>query len=185
MSSMFQGSQVVATLNAAGLDLATFGNHEFDFGLDVTKQRMQESRFPWVSANVLEPGTSLPPGGADPFVLRDYGGVRVVFFGLLTPETGTLWIENTYHSKSLILDLHFLTYSTSARKILLTTPCPRMTTLALRVWSLSASERPSLMVQLFVGMPAGTSPMTETFGFVFSPDIVWMVLPQAFDSNAT
>lgn len=43
MSSLFQGSQMVATLNAAGLDLATFGNHEFDFGLEVTRERMRES----------------------------------------------------------------------------------------------------------------------------------------------
>ncbi len=90
MSSLFQGAQMVATLNASGLDLATFGNHEFDFGAEVTRERMRESRFTWVSANVLEPATSLPFGGAMPFVLRDYGGVRVAFFGLVTPEIHTL-----------------------------------------------------------------------------------------------
>jgi len=90
MSSMFQGSQMVATLNAAGLDLATFGNHEFDFGAEVTRERMRESRFAWVSTNVLDPATGLPFGGAAPFVLREYGGVRVAFFGLVTPDTRTL-----------------------------------------------------------------------------------------------
>src|SRR5439155_391433 len=39
-SSVFQGKQMVATLNAAGLDIATLGNHEFDFGPDVLRQRM-------------------------------------------------------------------------------------------------------------------------------------------------
>src|SRR3990172_4629911 len=90
MSSMFQGGQMVAALNAIGLDLATFGNHEFDFGADVTKERIRESRFTWVSANVLDPDTGLPFGGAVPFVLREYGGIRVAFFGLVTPETHTL-----------------------------------------------------------------------------------------------
>jgi len=90
MSSMFQGAQMVATLNAAGLDLATFGNHEFDFGAEVTRQRMRESRFTWVSTNVLDPATGLPFGGAAPFVLREYDGIRVAFIGLLTPETRTL-----------------------------------------------------------------------------------------------
>ena len=33
-SSVFKGEQMVAALNAAGVDIATFGNHEFDFGLD-------------------------------------------------------------------------------------------------------------------------------------------------------
>ena len=90
MSSMFQGGQMVATLNAIGLDLATFGNHEFDFGTDVTRERIRESRFTWVSANLLDPDTGLPFGGAVPFVLREYGGIRVAFFGLTTPETHTL-----------------------------------------------------------------------------------------------
>jgi 2',3'-cyclic-nucleotide 2'-phosphodiesterase (5'-nucleotidase family) len=90
MSSMFQGGQMVATLNAAGLDLATFGNHEFDFGAEVTRERMRESRFTWVSANVLDPATGFPFGDAAPFVLRDFGGIRVAFFGLVTPDTHTL-----------------------------------------------------------------------------------------------
>jgi 5'-nucleotidase len=90
MSSLFQGSQMVASLNAIGLNLATFGNHEFDFGADVTRERIRESRFTWVSANVLDPATGLPFGGAVPFVLRKYGGIRVAFFGLVTPETHTL-----------------------------------------------------------------------------------------------
>ncbi len=90
MSSVFQGSQMVATLNAAGLDLATFGNHEFDFGEQVTLQRMRESRFTWVSSNVLDPTTGLPFGDAVSFVLRDVGGVRVAFIGLTTPETRVL-----------------------------------------------------------------------------------------------
>jgi len=90
MSSVFQGSQMVATLNAAGLELATFGNHEFDFGEQVTQQRMQESRFAWVSSNVLDPTTGLPFGNAVSFVLRNFGDIRVAFIGLTTPETHVL-----------------------------------------------------------------------------------------------
>jgi 2',3'-cyclic-nucleotide 2'-phosphodiesterase (5'-nucleotidase family) len=90
MSSVFQGSQMVDVLNAAGLDLATFGNHEFDFGEDVARQRMQESRFAWVSSNVLDPTTGLPFGNAVSFVLRDFGGIRVAFIALTTPATRVL-----------------------------------------------------------------------------------------------
>jgi len=90
MSSLFQGGQMVAALNAIGLDLATFGNHEFDFGTEITKDRMRESRFTWVSANLLDPDTGLPFGEAVPFALREYSGIRVAFFGLTTPETHTL-----------------------------------------------------------------------------------------------
>jgi len=90
MSSLFQGVQMVAAFNAVGVNLVTFGNHEFDYGEAVTQERMNQSRFTWVSANVLDPKTGQPFGGAVPFTLRDFDGVRVAFFGLTTPETGTL-----------------------------------------------------------------------------------------------
>lgn len=90
MSSVFQGEQMVATLNAVGLDLATFGNHEFDYGQQVTRDRMRESRFTWLSTNVLDPKTGLPFGEAVSFVLRQYGEIRVAFIGLTTPDTAEL-----------------------------------------------------------------------------------------------
>ncbi len=90
MSSVFQGLQMVAAFNAVGVNLVTFGNHEFDYGEAVTEERMNQSRFTWVSTNVLDPKTGLPFGGAAPFTLRDFDGVRVAFIGLTTPETGTL-----------------------------------------------------------------------------------------------
>jgi len=90
MSSVFQGEQMVAGLNAIGLDLATFGNHEFDFGEFVTRERMRQSWFTWVSSNVIDPRTGLPFGEAAAFVLRDVGGVTVAFLGLTTPATKVL-----------------------------------------------------------------------------------------------
>jgi 2',3'-cyclic-nucleotide 2'-phosphodiesterase (5'-nucleotidase family) len=77
LSSIFQGSQMVAALNAIGLDLVTFGNHEFDFGPAITRERMGESPFTWVSSNILDPESGPPFGGAAPFVLREYAGIRV------------------------------------------------------------------------------------------------------------
>ncbi len=44
-STVFKGEQMIAALNAGGLDLATLGNHEFDFGVEVLLQRMAEARF--------------------------------------------------------------------------------------------------------------------------------------------
>src|SRR5689334_7086772 len=51
-SITYKGAQMIDAWNAIGLDYATFGNHEFDFGPDVLKQRMQESKFAWTAANV-------------------------------------------------------------------------------------------------------------------------------------
>ncbi|HEX8183783.1 MAG TPA: metallophosphoesterase, partial [Blastocatellia bacterium] len=41
-SRLFKGKQMIDALNSAGLDIATLGNHEFDFGSDVLRERMKE-----------------------------------------------------------------------------------------------------------------------------------------------
>jgi 5'-nucleotidase len=89
MSTVLRGAQMVAVLNVLGLDAATFGNHELDFGPVVLRQRIAESRFVWLSANVREPGTSRPFGGAARDRMVERGGVRVGLLGLTTPETAT------------------------------------------------------------------------------------------------
>jgi 5'-nucleotidase len=81
-STVFKGEQMVAALNAAKLDLATLGNHEFDFGRDALIQRMSESHFQWIVSNVLDEKTGKPIGGAAPYVLRDVGPLKVGFIGL-------------------------------------------------------------------------------------------------------
>ena len=80
-SSVFKGEQMIATLNAAGLDYATFGNHEFDFGIDVLKQRMAESKFTWVVSNILDAnGKTIDP--SVPYVIRQAGPLKVGVIGL-------------------------------------------------------------------------------------------------------
>lgn len=80
-SSVFKGEQMVAALNAAGLDIATFGNHEFDFGADVLRERMKESRWVWLNSNVVE-RTGTPMEGTVPYLVRTFGDLRVGFIGL-------------------------------------------------------------------------------------------------------
>jgi 2',3'-cyclic-nucleotide 2'-phosphodiesterase (5'-nucleotidase family) len=87
MSTLLRGEQMVAAMNAAGLDLATFGNHEFDFGPDVLAVRMRESTFQWLSSNVVDRATGRPIGTARPDLLTSLGGVAIGFFGLTMPET--------------------------------------------------------------------------------------------------
>jgi 5'-nucleotidase len=87
MSWVLRGEQMIAGFNAAGLDLATFGNHDFDFGPDVLIQRMRESRFAWLSANVLDRRSETPFGGARRDLIVTLGGVPVGVFGVTTPET--------------------------------------------------------------------------------------------------
>lgn len=88
-SITYKGAQMIDAWNAVGLDYSTFGNHEFDFGPDVLKQRMQESKFGWIAANVIDTTTGKPFGGAEPFVIREFGGVKIGIFGLVLPDTKT------------------------------------------------------------------------------------------------
>src|SRR5262245_3482900 len=86
-STVFKGEQMIAALNAAGLDVATLGNHEFDFGMDVLLKRMSEAKFAWVVSNVIDRQTGKPVGGAPPYLIRTFGQLKVGIIGLcLTTE---------------------------------------------------------------------------------------------------
>lgn len=89
MSTYLKGEQMIAALNAIGLDVATFGNHEFDFGPAVLRQRMSESKFAWLSANVLDRATGQPFGGARGDMLVTANGVRIGLLGLTITATET------------------------------------------------------------------------------------------------
>ena len=89
-SRIFKGEQMVAALNAVGLDIATLGNHEYDFGADILRERMKESKFAYTISNVTDSKTGKPFGGADSYIIREFGGVKVGIFGLLLPETAQL-----------------------------------------------------------------------------------------------
>jgi 5'-nucleotidase len=82
-----KGAQMIDAWNAAGLDYATFGNHEFDLGPAVLKERMGESKFKWLAANVVDKTTNRTFGETEPFVIREFDGVKVGIFGLVLPDT--------------------------------------------------------------------------------------------------
>ena len=87
-STVFRGEQMIAALNASGLDIATVGNHEFDFGVDTLLTRMREATFQWVSSNVIDRQTGRPIGGAAPYLIRREGPVTVGIIGLCLKSEG-------------------------------------------------------------------------------------------------
>lgn len=89
LSGRLKGAQMIDLFNRMGVDYVTFGNHEFDFGADVLKQRMSEAKFVWVSSNVFGKD-GRPFGGAVTTATRDVGGVKLGFLGLLTRETAAV-----------------------------------------------------------------------------------------------
>jgi 5'-nucleotidase len=86
-SNIFKGQQMIAVWNLIGLDFAVFGNHEFDFGPAVLRERVKDSHFTWLATNVIDKKSRKPFADTPPYVIREIGGVKIGFFGLLTPDT--------------------------------------------------------------------------------------------------
>lgn len=81
LSRYYNGAQMVQSLNAAGLDYATFGNHEFDLPLDTLAARIGESKFKWISTNCVQPG-GVPIPGVLPWDTLRVFGKKIGIFGL-------------------------------------------------------------------------------------------------------
>jgi 5'-nucleotidase len=81
-STVFKGKQMIEVLNQTGIDFATVGNHEFDFGLDILLERMQESNWPWLLSNIVDSKTQHTPSEGKAFVIKNYGKLKVGFVGL-------------------------------------------------------------------------------------------------------
>ena len=83
--SVNKGADAVTMMNAAGYDLATIGNHEFDYGYEQLMLNMAKANFQVLCANVSKDGKSI--FGANTIIEK--GGVKIGFFGLDTPEAQT------------------------------------------------------------------------------------------------
>jgi 5'-nucleotidase len=86
-SRTYKGAQMIDAWNAVGIDYAVFGNHEFDVKTDVLLQRIRESKFQWLGANVFDKKTQKIFADTPPFVIREFEGVKVGIIGFLLPET--------------------------------------------------------------------------------------------------
>jgi 2',3'-cyclic-nucleotide 2'-phosphodiesterase (5'-nucleotidase family) len=81
LTKYYGGRQMVESLNAAKLDYATFGNHEFDLELDTLVARIEASKFKWISSNcTLADGAPLPK--VLPWDTLRISGHKVGLFGL-------------------------------------------------------------------------------------------------------
>ncbi len=83
-----------------GYDVMAPGNHDFQWPSVDTLRNLRASRFPWVCANLIEEKTGKPL--LEPCVVREIGGVRVAFFGLIPPRSrGTSRLYKATHELGL------------------------------------------------------------------------------------
>lgn len=76
-----KGYPMIDVMNKTGFDVSVLGNHEFDYGTAVLKQRVEQAQFEWVCANVdmQESGVEQP----EAYVTIAAGNLNVTFLGLV------------------------------------------------------------------------------------------------------
>ena len=86
VGTMTSGKVLVELMNVVGYDIATIGNHEFDYGMDNFLDLAKNvAQYPYISANFSYNDELV----FDPYVIKEFDGVKVAFVGVTTPKTIT------------------------------------------------------------------------------------------------
>jgi len=85
VGTMTKGEALIDLMNAVGYDIATPGNHEFDYGMERFLELTQKANFPYISSNFNKEGELV----FAPYVIKEFDGVKIAFVGISTPKTLT------------------------------------------------------------------------------------------------
>ena len=85
VGTMTTGEANIKLMNAVGYDIATIGNHEFDYGMTRFFELVEMADFPYISCNFVKDGAPV----FAPYIIKEFDGVKVAFVGISTPKTIT------------------------------------------------------------------------------------------------
>ena len=86
--SMDNGRTIIDLMNLARYDLATLGNHEFDYGMEGCLDAVEWAQFPYVSCNFYHEKDGVKGDTVlDPYKVFEIGGQKIAFIGITTPES--------------------------------------------------------------------------------------------------
>ena len=85
IGTMTTGESNIELMNTVGYDIATIGNHEFDYGMDRFLELTKKANFPYISANFMHNDELV----FAPYVIKEFDGVKIAFVGITTPKTTT------------------------------------------------------------------------------------------------
>ena len=85
LSSVTKGADLIDIVNAAGYDILTFGNHEFDYGMDQFFKNAGNLNSPYISCNFTKDEKLL----FEPYIIKEFDGVNFAFIGINSPDTLT------------------------------------------------------------------------------------------------
>jgi 5'-nucleotidase/UDP-sugar diphosphatase len=93
-----KGYPIIDLMNECGFDVSVLGNHEFDYGQEALRDRIMQSDFPWICANVDMGSTVIPQ--PDGYVTLRSGDRRITFIGFVeTNGSPTMIIPSTHPGK--------------------------------------------------------------------------------------
>ena len=99
--SMDKGETIIQLMNAAGYDLATLGNYEFDYGMDGCMQIVQWAQYPYVSCNFYEEVNGVREENVLPsYQIFDCGTEKLAIVGITTPESFTKSTPSYFQDES-------------------------------------------------------------------------------------
>lgn len=87
VGTLSDGSYLVDIMNYVGFDYAAFGNHEFDYGMDVAMSLLSNAKAQYLACNFIDLRTESLV--ADAYSIATYGDLKVAYVGVATPETFT------------------------------------------------------------------------------------------------
>ncbi len=90
--TLYQGDVEIGLMNRMGYDVATIGNHEFDFGVENMARIFKEANFPIVCANYDFTGTALE-GIVKPYVVIKKNGLKIGLFGISPQLEGLVFAK--------------------------------------------------------------------------------------------
>ena len=89
-SALLQDIPAIDVENLWGMDATSYGNHEFDFGLERILLHNERADFPFLSANIIEEATGQSPSWSPPSTVLTVNGVQVGVIGATVKTTPEL-----------------------------------------------------------------------------------------------
>jgi len=90
ISNWLWGASVIDVYNHMGYQVATVGNHEFDWGQARLQERIAQAKFPFVLANVFNEGTDTRPDWMIPTAMFTVKGQQVGVIGVTSKDTPSI-----------------------------------------------------------------------------------------------
>jgi 2',3'-cyclic-nucleotide 2'-phosphodiesterase (5'-nucleotidase family) len=89
-SGLLEDMPAIDVENAWGLDATSYGNHEFDYGVERLLEHQARAKFPFLGANVVDEKTGESPDWVQGTKVFSYGNLRIGVIGIALPSTPEL-----------------------------------------------------------------------------------------------